>query len=59
MARDPILLLLQSTAGDIGIQISNFVVLSVVIAPHIVLTAHISKTNLSFLSRNVRELELN
>ena len=37
----------------------NFVVLSVITAPHNVPTPHISKTHLSIVSLNVRELELN
>ena len=40
-------------------QILNFVVLSVIIAPHNVLTPHISKTHLPIVSVNVHELELN
>ena len=40
-------------------QNSNFLVLSVIIAPHNVLTPHISKTHLPFVSLNLRELELN
>ena len=40
-------------------QIFNFVVLSVIIAPHNVLIPHISKTHLHIVSLNVRELELN
>ena len=39
--------------------IFNFVVLSVIIAPHDVLTPHISKTYLPIVSLNVREFELN
>ena len=48
----PILLLLL-------IQISNFVVLSVIITPHNVSTPYIRKTHLPIVSLNVRELELN
>ena len=40
-------------------QIFNFVVLSVIIAPHNVLTPHISITHLPFFHLNERELELN
>ena len=40
-------------------QILNFVILSVIIAPHNVLTPHISKTHLPIVSVNVHELELN
>ena len=40
-------------------QIFNFVVLSVISAPHSVVTPHISKTNLLIVSLNVREPELN
>ena len=48
-----------ATAGHIGMQIFNFVVLSVIIVPHNVLTPHISKIHLPIVSLNVRELELN
>ena len=40
-------------------QQANFIVSSVVIAHHSVLTPHISKTILPIPSLNVRELELN
>ena len=41
-------------------QIFNFVVLSVIISPHNVLTPHINhKTHLPNILPNVRELELN
>ena len=40
-------------------EISNFIVLSVIIAPRNVDTPYISKTNLPIVSINVRELELN
>ena len=40
-------------------QIFNFVVLSVIIAYHSVLTPHISKTHLPISSLNVHELRLN
>ena len=40
-------------------RIFNFVILSVITAPHNVLTPHISKTHLPIVSLNVRELELN
>ena len=49
-----------ATVGNIGMQIFNFVVLSVIIASHNVLTRHISKTHLpNIVSLHVRELELN
>ena len=51
-----ILLLLQLF---IDIQIFNFVVLSVIIAPHNVVTVHISKTHLPIFPLNVLKLELN
>ena len=38
-------------------QIFNFVVLSVIITSHNVLTFHIRKTHLPIVSLNVRELE--
>ena len=45
--------------GNIGMQIFNFVVLSVIIAPRNILTFHSSKTYLpTAVSLNVRELEL-
>ena len=47
-----------ATLGQIGMRIFNFVVLSVIIAPRNVPTPHISKTHLSNVSLNVRELEL-
>ena len=47
------------TVGHIGMQIFNFVVLSVIITPQNVLTPHISKTHLPIVSINVRELKLN
>ena len=40
-------------------QIFNFIVLSVIIAPHDVLTSLISKTHLPIVSFNVRKLEWN
>ena len=40
-------------------EISYFVVFSVIIAPHNVLTLHISKTHLPNVLLNVRELQLN
>ena len=43
----------------IGMRFFNFVVLSVIIAPHNVPTSHISKTNLPTVSINVSKLELN
>ena len=48
-----------ATAGYIGKQIFNFVVLSVIIASHNVLTPHVSKTHLPIVSLNILELELN
>ena len=47
-----------ATAGYIGMQIFNFVVLSVITAALNVPTPHISKTHLTFVLLNVRELEL-
>ena len=38
---------------------ANFVLLSVIVAPHNVLTPRISKTHLPIASLNVRELEFN
>ena len=40
-------------------RIFNFVVLSVITAPHNVLTPHISKIRLPIVSLNVSEAELN
>ena len=40
-------------------RIFNFVVLSVITAPHNIPTPHISETHLSIVSLNVREVELN
>ena len=48
-----------ATVGQIGMQFFNFIVLSVIIAHHSVLTPHISKTHLPICSSNVRELKLN
>ena len=48
-----------TTLGHIGMQIFIFGVLSVIIPPHNVLTAHISKTHLPIVSLNVHDLELN
>ena len=48
-----------ATVAHIGMRILNFVVLSVITAPHNVPTPHISKTHLSIVSLNIRELELN
>ena len=45
-----------ATIDHIGIQIFNFVVLSVIIAPHNILTPHISTTYLLVFSLNVCEL---
>ena len=39
-------------------RIFNFAVLSVITAPHNVLTPHISKTNLPIVLLNVREVKL-
>ena len=47
-----------ATVGHIGMEISYFVVLSVITAPHNVLTPHISKTHLPIVLLNVRELQL-
>ena len=44
--------------GHIGMQIFNFIVLSVITAPHSVSTPHISKTHLPIVTFNVRELGL-
>ena len=58
MTHGSILLLLQyATAGHIGMQIFKFVVLSVIITSHNVLTTQISKTHLPIVSVNVRELQ--
>ena len=46
-----------ATAGCIGKQIFNIVVLSVIIASHNVLTPYFSKTHLAIISLNVRDLE--
>ena len=46
-----------ATADHIGMQIFNFVVLSVIITSHNVLIPHISKTHLPIVSLNVHELE--
>ena len=48
-----------ASVGYIGMEIFSFVVLSVIIAPHNVLTPHISKAHLPIVLLNVRELELN
>ena len=40
-------------------QVFNFIVLSVIMAPYNAFTPHISKTHFPFFSINVRELELN
>ena len=42
------------TVGYIGMKVSNFVALSVTIAPKNVLTPHIRKTHLSVASLNIR-----
>ena len=47
------------TVGHIGMQIFNFIVVSVIIAHRSVLTPCISKTHLPIVPLNVRELELN
>ena len=60
MTHGTISLMLQlTTLGHIGMQIFIFGVLSVIIPPHNVLTAHISKTHLPIVSLNVHDLELN
>ena len=61
MTHGPILLLLQlrETVGQIGMQIFNFVVVSVIIAHHIVLTLHINKTCLLISSLDESDFELN
>ena len=49
-----------ATVDHIGMQIFNFVVLSVIITSHNVLNRHVSKTRLpNIVLLNVRELELN
>ena len=45
-----------AVVGHIGMQIFNFVVLSVIIASHNVLTPHFSKTYLPIVLLNEREL---
>ena len=47
-----------ATVGHTGMQISNLVVLSVIVAPPKVLTTHISKTRLPIVSRDVSKLQL-
>ena len=48
-----------ATVGHIGMQIFNFIVPSVIIAHHSVLSPRISKTHLPISSLNVGELKLN
>ena len=48
-----------ATVSHIGMQFFNFVVLSMIIAPHNIHTPHIRKTQLLIVSLEVRELELN
>ena len=48
-----------ATLGQNGMQIFNFVVLHVIIAPNNVLTPHVSKTHFPIVLLNVHELELN
>ena len=48
-----------ATVGHTGMQIFNFIVLSTIIAPHNVLIPQISKTHVSIVPLNVRELEFN
>ena len=48
-----------ATLGHIGMRIFNFAVLSLITAPHNVLTPHNSKTHLPIVSLNVSEVELN
>ena len=60
MIYGPILLLLQlGNSRPHRYAIFNFVVLSVITAPHNVLIPHTSETHLPIVSLNVRELELN
>ena len=47
-----------ATVVHIGMRIFNFVVLSVITAPHNVPIPHINKTHLRVISFNVSELEL-
>ena len=47
-----------ATVGHIGMQIFNFVVLSMIDAPPKVLTTHISKTRLPIVSLDVSKLQL-
>ena len=57
MIHGPILLLLQlGNSRPHRYAIFNFVVLSVITAPHNVLTPHTSETHLTIVSFNVREL---
>ena len=48
----------NATVVHIGMRIFNFVVLSVITAPHNVPIPHINKTHLRVISFNVSELEL-
>ena len=48
-----------ATVGHIDMRIFNFVVLSLITAPHNAPTTHISNIHLLIVSINVRELELN
>ena len=49
----------RTYATHIGKQVFDFVVSSVITAPHNVLTPHIRKTHLPIVSLNLREVELN
>ena len=44
-----------AAVGHIGIQIFNFVLLSVIITPRNIITPHISKTHFHIVSLNVHE----
>ena len=48
-----------AAVGHIGMQIFNFFILSVIIAPHNILIPHITKSYLSIVTLNACELELN
>ena len=49
---------IYATVGHIGMQIFNFIILSVIIVHHSALTPQISKIRLRISSLNVRALEL-
>ena len=60
VAHGPILLLLQLCNSRPHQYVNfQFVIISVITAPHNVPTPHISKTYLPIVSLNVREVELN